>query len=245
MFPKHEDRLQFRYGAWLLGRNSPHLLYANLDFSGADRPKRVGQLLVWLDLYGPDWPERQTLQFLKKHQEDFRRSVEWLSDGSRADFSAKFDPKDEESERLARDQWAEEPAVKFLQLHGLTHGGVALEPVRQADCVFEGLQLWQERPRDPLDPICWHMLSLLAHYGTVFIRGCRRWKCRNFFWPQTPRKLFCSDSCRAIYHVEEMELNGLLEGEAKSEIEKFREHRREYMKKYRALPQVKRRSGKR
>jgi hypothetical protein len=237
MFPKHQRRLQFGYGVWFLGSNSPHLLYANLDFSGTDRPKRIRRLLLWLDLNGPDWPERKTLQFLKRHQDDFRLCVEWLSDGSRADFSDRFDPKDEESERLAREQWDEEPAVKFLQLHGLTHGGVALEPVTEEECVCEGLQLWQQRARDPLDPICWHMLSLLAHYGTVVIRRCRRWRCRNYFWPRTARKLFCSDSCRALHHVDEMELG-------ESEIEEFRKRRREYMKKYNALPQVKRRSRK-
>jgi hypothetical protein len=229
MVPKHRNRLQFDFGFWWLGRTSPHLLYANTDFSAPDRTKRVRRLLAWLELCGPDWLERKTLRFLKEHQDDFRRCVKWLSNGPRADFSNVFDPEDEESDRLAREKWDEEPALQFLQLHGLQHGGVALEPTSKENCVFEGLELQQKKPRDPLDPICWHMLSLLGHHGTVFIRSCGYWKCGKFFWPLTPRRLFCSDSCRALNHV------------AEREPKKFRKRRSKYMRKYRSLPPVKRR----
>ena len=56
--------------------------------------------------------------------------------------------------------WTEQPELKFLQQHGLEHGGIALEPNLQ--CHFRGLKLVQREPKDPLDPLCWHLLFTLS-----------------------------------------------------------------------------------
>lgn len=117
-----------------------------------------------------------------------------------------------------REKWEREPEVKFLQQHGLDHGGVLLQPTGQDGSSFRGIELDQRKPQDPLDPICWYMLSMLMWDGTVGVRRCKYVKCPKFFRPQTARKLFCSDNCRAKDYMGK----------------KSPEEKRKYMREYRA-----------
>ena len=68
------------------GPNSPHVVYANLEFEGSTIPKRTRRLLQYIDEYLPSWTEERTLQYLKKHQKQFRACLDWASDGFRVDF---------------------------------------------------------------------------------------------------------------------------------------------------------------
>ena len=126
--------------------------------------------------------------------------------------------------------------MKFFQRHGLDHGGVTLAP-RLSDPrhPFESLEFDQKKARDPLDPICWHILTLLAGYGSLFVRRCRYWKCQKFFVPRTPRKKYCSDSCRALRHAFE---------EFQKNPKKYRKERAEFMKQNRAIKKKRREASK-
>jgi hypothetical protein len=101
---------------------------------------------------------------------------------------------------------------------------------------YTGLELAQKRPRDPLDPICWHVLRVAATFGTVFVRRCPHHPCSKFFIPPTNRKLFCSDSCRALHHA--FELSGLRTPE---ELIEAREKKNKYMREQKKHPVVIRR----
>ena len=225
----------------VLNQNGPHVLYANLNFGEPKLPRRARRLLRWLHLRGPSgWTETRTLRFLEKHQSDFRECLAWLSSDADVDFGVESDQEDSFDEECElRKSWEKHPQVRFLQLHGIDHGGIALIPGFQEFSYFHGLQLDQKKPHDPLDPICWYLLSLLASSGSVGVRRCLYWKCGKFFSPRTSRKRFCSDSCRALNHVGEMDL----EMDDK-EKKKMRERRREYMQRYRGNPIVKGRTPK-
>jgi len=92
----------------------------------------------------------------------------------------------------------------FLQLHGVTHCKVSIRPQIGPDetdddrWFFSGLDLGPSQPKDPLDMICWHLLCVLMRDGKVDIRECKR--CRKLFTPQTERRIYCSDLCRAKAH---------------------------------------------
>jgi hypothetical protein len=224
MFPKSRvNRLEMAI-VQEPGSHSPHVVYANLEFDKSAIPKGGRRLLRYLyGLLPSYWTEKRTLGFLKEHQVEFRNCLDWLSKGSVVDYGP---IENEDDESRFREGWEQEAAVKFLQQHGLDHGGVTLAP-RLSDPIYpyEGLEFDQKRPRDPLDPICWYMLTLLAGYGTLFVRRCSYWKCRKFFCPRTQRKLYCSDSCRALqYALEEFE----------KDPKKFRKKRAKLMKKSRA-----------
>jgi hypothetical protein len=224
MVPKsRRNRLEMAYSSWEPGPNAPHLVYANLEFVGDAVPKGSRLLLRYLDWSLPSWTKEETLSYLKEHQAEFRKCLDWLSADSRVDFGP---IKDEDDNGYFRERWEQKAEVKFLQQHGLDHGGVTLAP-RSSDPIypFTGLELDQKKPRDPLDPICWYMLYLLAGYGNVFVRRCRYRKCEKFFCPRTPRKLFCSDSCRALQHAWE---------EFVKNPKKFHKERAKAMRKNRA-----------
>jgi hypothetical protein len=207
------------------GPNSPHLLYANLEFDGDTVPRDSRRLLRFLEYSAlpNSWTKEDTMVFLKAHQEQFRSCLDWLSKNSRVDFGP-IEGGDDEYE--FRERWNQKPEVTFLQQHGLDHGRVTLAP-RLSDPMYpyEGLELDQDDAQDPLDPICWYMLTLLAGYGSVFVRRCRYRNCKKFFYPLTPRKQFCSDSCRAQQHAFE---------EFVKSPKKFQKKRAQDMKKNRA-----------
>jgi hypothetical protein len=138
---------------------------------------------------------------------------------------------DEDDEYEFRGKWEHKLEVRFLQEHGIDHGGVTLRP-RLSDPIypFEGLELDQKEPKDPLDPICWYTLTLLAGYGTVFVCRCGYWRCEKFFFPLTQRRLYCSDSCRALQHVVKVSCKD------RTARDKFHKEKAEYMRRYRANP---------
>ena len=226
MVPKpSRNRLEVAYSGWEPADNSPHLLYANLEFGGSTFPKGGRRLLKFLayESLADSWTTERILVYLRVHQEEFRACLDWLSKGSRVDFGP-IENEDDESDFRVR--WDQKPEVNFLQKHGLDHGRVTLAP-RLYDPIYpyRGLELDQTQARDPLDPICWYMLTLLAGYGSVFARRCRYRNCKKFFYPLTPRKRFCSDSCRAQQHAFE---------EFVKNPKKFHKKRAEDMKKNRA-----------
>jgi hypothetical protein len=224
MVPKlRRNRLEMAYSSWEPGPDSPHVIYANLEFDGSAAPKGSRHLLQYLDWLLPSWTKEKTLRYLKEHQAEFRKCLDWLSADSRVDFGP---IKHEDDNGWFRELWEQKAEVKFLQQHGLDHGGVTLAP-RSTDPIYpyEGLELDQKKALDPLDPICWYMLTLLAGYGNVFVRRCQYRKCEKFFCPRTPRRLFCSDSCRALQHAFE---------EFAKNPKKFHKERAKAMKKNRA-----------
>jgi hypothetical protein len=205
----------------LLGRPLPHMLYANIAFGTPGARKDAKRLLEWLEF--PPWSDERILRFLEKHQGQFRRCLEWLSRGSDTNLNEEPDEDDFWDIRM-REKWEREPEVKFLQQHGLDHGRALLQPSGQDGSSFWGIELHQRKPRDPLDLICWYILSMLMWDGTVGLRRCQYPKCSKFFQPRTARRRFCSDACRAKDFMGK-----------KSLAEK-----RKYMRKYRANPRRRR-----
>jgi|ERR1700723_36821 hypothetical protein len=210
----------------LLGGAVPHVRYANIDFGASSSQKDIDRLLNWLPSFR--WSERRVLHFLEKHQEEFRRCLDWLSNGSHIQLAEPSDDEVEQDEfwevSLSK-KWELEPEVKFLQQHGLDHGGVTLSPYSQDGSTFSGIELEKREPRDPLDPICWYMLALLMWDGTVGVGRCKYPKCRRFIDRPTSRRDFCDDNCRAKNAADK----------------KTPEQKRKYMKEYRAIPSVKKR----
>jgi hypothetical protein len=213
----------------LLGRGAPHVLYANMKFGAGSSRREVNHLLDWLHPFpSRRWTEKRVLRFLEKHQAGFRRCLEWLSSGSPTQLA---EPSDDEKETdefwevALSERWHLEPEANFLQQHGLDHGGVVLGPYSQDGSTFLGLELEQREPRDPLDPICWYMLSLLMWDGSVNVSRCNYPKCRKFIYRPTARREFCGNNCRAKNGADK----------------KTPEQKRKYMKEYRSLPGVKKR----
>ena len=87
------NRLEMPFGPCVPGPNSPHLVYANLEFDGSAIPKGSRRLLRYLDwfcLLPSSWTEESTLHYLEKHQEEFRncwtgsrKIPEWISGQSK------------------------------------------------------------------------------------------------------------------------------------------------------------------
>jgi hypothetical protein len=221
----------------MLGQDAPHRLYANMKW-GAPHAPDTSKLLRWLEGFLPGWTESRTLRYLQKHQEQFRECLEWVTNDCVVDFEGRFDRETYEYMNFEK-EWKQEPEVKFLRQHGFEHAGVTIRPHWGRDTTFPAyfsdMQLSQKKPRDPLDPILWDVIAHLSVYGRVFVRRCEYWGCRRFFLPKTKRKRFCHDSCRALNHVP-FKLK---------EVDAFRKRRREYMRKYRQNPNVKKRFQKR
>jgi hypothetical protein len=180
----------------LLGTKPPHITYANLEFGTPKATKDVERLLDWI---GPvqNWSDNRVVDFLKKNQESFRRCVDWLASGSNTHFElANEDTSDDFDSEMTK-KWKAEPEVEFFQVHGLNHAGVFLEPYDQNGSSFAGIRFGQREPRDPLDPLCWYLLSLLMLDGTLGVRRCRYAKCRKYFRLWSERKIFCDDKCRS------------------------------------------------
>jgi hypothetical protein len=195
----------------------PHLRYANLDFGASDARKRAATLIE--GLRPPGWTGERTFRYLEHHQREFRRCLEWLSTGSQATYDQPDEDSDEVRESAIREKWYQKPEVNFLQRHALDHGRIGLQPSSQDGTHLSGLALGQKSSRDPLDPLCGYVLSLLMWRGTTGVRRCKDDKCGKYFNPLTARKMFCSSRCRANAH-----------SDGKSLLEK-----RNYMRTYRAI----------
>jgi len=213
---------------WLskFSRFAPFLLYANMNFEAASAGDIKELMECEWQLRHAGWTDARILNFLKKHQEEFRRCLNWVAGGCFVDPGEQS--ADDES---PRENWEKAPEVNFLRQHGFEHAGVTIGPYWGSEDL-SGLQLVQKKPRDPLDPIVWDVIAHLSVYGTVAVRRCRYSRCGKFFRPKTQRKRFCSDSCRALGNVPS-ELSG--------GIDSFREKRKKYMRDYRQNPQVKKR----
>jgi hypothetical protein len=198
----------------LSGSTPPHLLYANVRFDDPVDHRKVERLLR---VIGSPWSEKRTLRFLQKYQPAFRQCLEWLSNGSHINFDLEDDDSGD-FDFLMRCKWANQPEVAFLQRHGLDHGGVTLEPYYQEGSMFGGIKLSQRKPRDPLDPICWYLLSVLMWHGRTGVALCNYGRCTRFFRARrNDRGKFCSSACRAKFH----------------QSQKTPEQKRKYMREYR------------
>jgi hypothetical protein len=195
-----------------------HIQYANFDFAVSDSLKRARRII---QVFGPPtWTPKRTFEYLKRNQQPFRDCLQWLSDDAALETgysAAHWDG--------AVQEWSEHPPLKFLRLHGLTHAGVDLGFREVRDGFFLGLELVQKGARDPLDVLCWHLLSLLMWEGELSIKRCSYDGCRKFFAAHGKKK-FCDANCRAKF------------GRAKLTPEE----KRDYMRKYRAQPAVKKRT---
>jgi hypothetical protein len=189
-----------------------------MAFGKAGSQRDAERLLRRLNFY--DWEDDRILAYLARNQREFRRCLEWLSDGSIVNLEERFEEEEAESHELWQ-AWEEQPEVRFLQLHGFDHGGIELKPRWSDGNWFSGIEMDQRKSRDPLDLICWYLLSRLMVNGTVGVLRCKYEKCGKFFEPLTVRKLFCSDACRANDFMSK----------------KTREAKAELMKQWRAKPE--------
>ena len=227
--PPNPRRLQaYSYGLGL-GQVAPYLLYANMDFN-APSAKDTSKLLKFVEWQLPygKWSKERILDFLKKHQREFRECLEWVADGCIVNLGEENADRDDLGQL-----WKQVREVKFLRQHGFEHAGVTIEPYwggSDSEEFFSGIQMGQIKVRDPLDPIVWNVIARLSEWGTVFVRRCDYWTCGRFFAPRTKRKRFCSDSCRAQAHVP---------ADDTEEGEVYREERRKYMQKHRQILKLK------
>lgn len=210
--------------AWMDYRFAPHLIYANLAFDSDLRGHDASRLIKWCEAVGPNWGKKRIVAYLDKHQSEFRDCLRWLIDDAPVDLDYLHegcDAADRANLPELEPHWRREREVRFLQLHSITHGKINLQPrvgpAESGVAQFWGVNLGQGRARDPLDPICWHLLHLLMRDGILTIRQCRYWGCERFFQVQTARREYCSDLCRSKAHPRSKKEN------------------REYMRKHRAL----------
>jgi hypothetical protein len=204
---------------------SPVLIYANLDFGKRPFPPETRRLLDFIDEWGMSWGERTVLEYLEKHQHQFRNCLDWISKDCVTDLTDEVEELEPgHSEWICWENWQRKPEVKFLKCHGLEHIESQLRPTLHDGFVFKGLEIDPGRGLDPLDPVCWLTVLLLQKFGTGFVRRCGYVKCKKFIFPSTKRKHFCSDSCRAQQHALE---------ERRRDPEGFRRRQAEFMKKNR------------
>jgi hypothetical protein len=217
--------------------------YANLDFNEGGIPAGAGPLLRRLELNMCvnwrqllKWNRHRIVLFLKTHQQQFRDCLEWLAADCVVDYRGRFSNPETYDESEWAEQWATEPAVQFLQLHGIEHVKLKLVPGFGEGQYFDELQIKQGECRDPLDRLCWYLLDGLNKNRRVYLQKCRYYKCGKFFFQPTKRKLFCSDLCRA-------QQAKVLKRFACGSLEQFRESNAAYMRAYNQRPDVKRRAG--
>src|ERR1700739_236289 len=202
----------------------PYLVYANTDFSAPEVAQDTGPLLRWVKEYGSTgWNARRTIRFLKKHQQEFRECLEWLSENCPRRFKRRAGKAHRKS--LWEKEWPKQTELQFFQRHTLVHGHLQFLPLLEKGPSVTGLVL-SHKPKDPVDTICWYLLSVLSRNGTIGLRRCRYRKCGKFFRPPTVRRVFCRDSCRAMQRSDRALMS-------KRELEQFREDQRDYMKKHR------------
>lgn len=199
-----------------------HLLYANMEFEGTRVPEGGPELVGWLRVHGlpRGWSEKRALLYLKKHQGEFRDCLHWLCDA--ADY--KYDADYGFGEFLPFSRVMSNPKVRFFQTHALEHAGITLAPQKQNGFEFFKLQLVQKQPQDPLDIICWAMLTLAVHHGTLFVRPCEFVNCGKFIGQVRPTKRYCNDSHRSLEHQRR---------KMQADPEGFRKERAKFMRKNR------------
>lgn len=217
--------------------------YANLAFTHGCVPAGAGPLLDWLELNPTyDWTRHllwgrdRTLHFVKEHQNELRDCLEWLAADCVVDYRGSFSNSETTEEFEWAERWQNEPAVQFLQLHGIEHVKLKLVPGFQDGEYFDELHLVPSKCRDPLDAICWSLLEGLNKNRRVYLQKCRYYKCGKFFFQPTKRKLCCSDLCRA-------QQAKVLKRFACGSLDEFRESNAAYMRKWRQRPEVKLRAG--
>lgn len=185
---------------WVHYKFCPHLVYANHQFGVGKADKKWKQLVDWLQFVGPPWKEARVTNYLRRHQKNFRSVLRWVEEGAHVDLRSEYGF-ELESESDVLEYWHKSSRAKFLELHGLRHANILLRPKFGLDDIdelfFSRLDLYQAKARDPLDPLCWHLLYLLMRDGTLDVRHCRSPGCGRFFKPKTKRKLYCSNLCRA------------------------------------------------
>jgi len=241
-FAKYASRsVQFHFDYTHIGEKAPYLWYVNLNFKKPSKSWEARRLVAWVHQEGlseREWGYERVFRYLKKHQQSFRDCLTWIADGFRVEFSegGQFPSPDENTESGCSDRWENYAPVRFFREHALTHSCVGFSPDWQEHSSLSGLGLSPETRRDPLDPICWHLLAVLVNVGRPLVRRCRYWRCRKFFQPPTNRRLFCSDSCRAMEHV------NVDFDDDEERREKLLKKNSQYMRNYRAIPSVKRRT---
>jgi len=206
-----------------LNDESPVLIYANLDFG--KRPQETRRLLDFIDEWRMWWGDGSVLEYLEKHQHQFRNCLDWISKDCVTDFTDEAEELEPEHRGwICWENWKRKPEVEFLTRHGLEHIESGLRPTLHDGLVFKGLEIDPGRGLEPLDPVCWLTLALLKKFGTGFVRRCGYVKCEQFIFPRTKRKHFCSDSCRAQQHSLE---------ERRRDAKDFRRRRAKYMRQNR------------
>lgn len=206
----------------------PHLAYANHDFSGNIPDMGFIQLIRWLECVGPvGWREQKTIKYLRHHQNEFRSCIDWLCRDADEQMSELRDDcqdlDDDDYDFNVREYLVGVPAVQFLQQHTFDHMRIELGHYGPDRSTFSGLTLEHGAPKDPLDPICWYLISLLAEDRHIHILRCEYHLCSRYFQP-APKQIYCEPRCRIKDHT------------------KSTEEMRLYMRKHRALQ--KERAGK-
>jgi len=222
-----ELQMKLENQSGFIGRDV-HVQYANLNFKDPDVRNKARPLIEWLRL-PKEWNPERTLQYLKKKQAHFQDCLEWLSENAFVGIDERRRTKEHEScesSDFCENRWE----VRFLKRHAIEHGGVTLKHSFGDGMFYTGLEMGQKRIREPLDPLCWHILCLAATFGTVFVRRCQYYRCEKFFVPLTKRKEFCTNSCRALSNAFYRE--GLL---TEAELEKARLKKNKYLRKHNKL----------
>jgi hypothetical protein len=179
----------------------PHLEFANHNFESSKEDSKYREFFE--DLAESVFCSHATLdKALRSGQEMFRQCLDWLSKGASIEFghskARRFEP--ELGEYVKK--WLADPRVRFLDLHGMRHTGIALRParVRWQPWRCSGIAFVQERAqRDPLDLLCWHIIHLYLD-GDLRIKRCRYPGCQKFFKHENVRRIYCDDKCRALDH---------------------------------------------
>lgn len=228
LLPKSRDdlegrRLSLSDATWAEGPGfAPHILYANLRFDLNDQIAEKRRFVDWCYRVGPHWSKERILKYLASQQSHFRDCLRWLVGDAVVDFEEfrkELGPASQDfPDHDLLQEWRTIGEASFLQLHGVSHCHISVEPKAGPSetnvWLFFGINLGPRKPRDPIDMICWHLLYLLMRDGRLNVRKCRH--CETFFRPRTRRKQYCSDLCRAKAHA------------------KTSEEQREYMRNYRA-----------
>ncbi len=220
---------------------APIVHYANADFGkrGALQDASASHIVRWAGhAMGGEWTQDEVRRYLSRHQDEFRECLKWIAEKCQIDLGRRFSG---ESRFLAeyRELWNKAPQVVFLRRHALEHAAISVAPQQQEGYWFGGLQLEQQKAKDPLDLMCWSLLWGVSH-GRAIHRFCGH--CGKCFYGQTTRKLFCSDSCRALERVAALRREAAA-GKDGGKYEKFLERRREDARKHRNHPLVKKRAA--